>query len=127
MERLREAIVSQADDFVTEARRITDWRHQFGKMPWAWIGAAAAAGFLIVPRKPNLPATLTADQIAEIAKANGSVMLNRPPRRSLASVLAGRIGELAIDAAIGFARERVLNSTERPPAPTADASRAAEY
>jgi hypothetical protein len=127
MERLREAIVAQADDVVTEARRMADWRHQYGKMPWAWIGAAAAVGFLIVPRKPNPPTTLSADQIAEIVKANGSVPFDPTPRRSLASVLAGQLGKLAINAAVSFARAKILNATERPPAPTADASRAADY
>jgi hypothetical protein len=128
MERLREAIVAQAGDVVTEVRRIADWRHQYGKMPWAWIGAAAAAGFLVVPRKPKPRVTLTPEQIAEIAKANGSVMFDRPPRPSLASVLAGQMGKVAIDAVVRLAGNRISNMAERPPAttaPTADANRTA--
>ncbi len=123
MKRLRKAIVAQADDVVSEARRITDWRHHYGKMPWAWMSAAAAVGFLVVPRKKEPPVKLTPEQVAEVAKANVEMAFDRPPRPSIARVLAGHLGKTALNAAVKFATDRISAAGEQRPTPAEDESR----
>lgn len=116
MKRLREAIVVQTDDVVTEARRIADWRQQYGNMPWAWIGAAAAVGFLAIPRKARPQIVITPEQMAQIAGENIRIAVDRPAGPSLASSLAEYLGKVAINAVVRTAAARLASLVQQPAA-----------
>ena len=47
---------------------MTDWTFYVRRFPWAAVGLAAAAGFLLVPRKKTT-VTPTAEQLAALAKS----------------------------------------------------------
>jgi len=83
-EQIRQRMQQQRNDlddsvlqFVSSARRMTDWRQYVRAYPWASIGMAAAAGFLVVPRRIQIvsPDTKT---LLELAKHNKLVVKTDP-------------------------------------------------
>jgi hypothetical protein len=63
MQQLRCEIDGDMEDMAASARTMVDWKHYVKTYPWGCLGAAAALGFLIVPKqsrviRPDL-ATLT--------------------------------------------------------------------
>ena len=51
MQNIRGSLSEHADEAVKKARREFDWRHYVAKHPWMSLGAAAAVGFFLVPRR----------------------------------------------------------------------------
>lgn len=61
MQQLRCEIDGDMEDMAASARTMLDWKHYVKAYPWVCLGAAAALGFLIVPkrsraRRPDLAA-----------------------------------------------------------------------
>jgi hypothetical protein len=54
--------------FVEGARDLTDWKRYVRMYPWACVGVAAAAGFLMVPQRAQVVRP-DPGQMAELAKA----------------------------------------------------------
>lgn len=54
MAQIRSALGEHAVTAAKEARRTTDWRSYVTRNPWAWAAAAAAVGYLLIPRRPKL-------------------------------------------------------------------------
>lgn len=50
MTTIRTALHANVDTIVDTARQTIDWRYQVKRHPWACAAAAAAIGFLVVPR-----------------------------------------------------------------------------
>ena len=72
-----------AEQVAQSARAMTDWTFYVRKFPWATAALAAAAGFLLVPKKQQV-VTPTPEQLAALAKsrefaaaANGSPLVGR--------------------------------------------------
>jgi hypothetical protein len=51
MRNIRGSLSEHVDEVVKKARREFDWRHYVAKHPWMSLGAAAAVGFFLVPRR----------------------------------------------------------------------------
>jgi hypothetical protein len=102
MSHLRSQITTEAADMAASARKLTDWRYHFRKMPWVAIGGAAALGFLLVPRKQRgveRAAEFTQEKLIELARAiNPSAMPKQQSfslGRTLFSSLSGPIAKAA--------------------------------
>lgn len=67
MRAVRSHLDREVDAVVADARALTDWRHYFRAHPWVWLGAAAVAGFVLVPPKRKT-ATLDQAALAELAR-----------------------------------------------------------
>ena len=77
MQQLRCEIDGDMEDMAASARTMVDWKHYVKTYPWVCLGAAAALGFLIVPKRsrairPDV-ATLT-----ELAKTGHLVVKPAP-------------------------------------------------
>ena len=63
MQQIRCDIDQDLEEMVVSARNMVDWKHYVKMYPWVCLGAAAALGFLIVPKRSTTPhpdlATLT--------------------------------------------------------------------
>ena len=97
MESVRSELDHDVDGVVRSAKRMIDWRVYVHKYPWACLGAAAAIGYLIVPRRLELNSP-DADTLLELAKQNKLVIQANPspqPQRGVAGMLI----QLAADAA----------------------------
>jgi hypothetical protein len=51
MQNVREDLSEHADEAIKNARRIFDWRNYVANHPWTALGAAMAAGYVLVPRR----------------------------------------------------------------------------
>ncbi len=56
-----------------DARNLTDWRYYVKAAPWGAVGAAAAIGYFIVPRRIQIVQP-DADEIAKLAKRHQIVV-----------------------------------------------------
>jgi hypothetical protein len=52
MEEVRCELDEDVQEFVEDARGMGQWRYYVRTYPWVCVGAALAAGYLIVPRRP---------------------------------------------------------------------------
>jgi hypothetical protein len=68
MEEVRCDLDEDVQEIVEEARDMGQWRYYVRTYPWVCVGAALAAGYLIVPRRPG--GEQTAQTSAEITKQN---------------------------------------------------------
>lgn len=88
MKHLRRELRDNVQDVVESARTMTDWRVYVRANPWFFAGAAAAAGYLMVPKKVEIvrpdPQTLL-----KLAKKEKLVVepKQRPQRRAGLSTL----------------------------------------
>src|SRR5258707_201235 len=87
MHLVRMSLGEEVHELVAGARSVTDWRQYWRRHPWAWGGAAAALGFLVVPARRS--AASDERQIAELAKS--AVSAPSPPTagRRIMAELAG--------------------------------------
>lgn len=69
MSTVRQALGRDVDHIVDGTQRLMDWRYQVRSHPWLCVGAAAAAGFLVLPKKSQ---SLKPDveQLAQLAQKN---------------------------------------------------------
>ncbi len=102
--------VEQVTEQVTEsARAMTDWTFYVRKFPWAAVGVAAAAGFLLVPRKKTTIAA-TPEQLAALASSKEFVAAatqQLKPPESVLKGLAATLAVMAAKAAVSYATEQL--------------------
>ncbi len=79
------------DDDVTHvkqsAKTLSNWKYYVKKYPWVCLGAAAAVGYLVVPRKLQIQ-TPDAKTLEKLARKNRLVVENKPK----AQAQSGAIG-----------------------------------
>jgi hypothetical protein len=121
MHQVRTSMGLEVHELVENARAITDWRRYWRSHPWAWCGAAAVVGFLVVPksRSDGSDARTLAEAVrAEIAKASA----NGPPTRrpgimaDLTGMAVGFVVQRGIQM-LGRRLEELLSSHSASPAP----------
>jgi hypothetical protein len=116
--------VEQVTEQVTQsARAMTDWTFYVRRFPWAAVGVAAAAGFLLVPRKKTT-VTATPEQLAALANSKEFVAAatqQLKPPESLLKGLAATLAAMAAKAAVSYATEqlRAKAAGQRKDPPTA--------
>jgi hypothetical protein len=95
MHEVRTSMVDEVHDLVENARSATDWRCYWRTHPWAWCGAAAALGYLVVPARRIGHADVR--RLADLAQ---SATTKPPPplSRKIMAELAGM--------ALGFVAQR---------------------
>jgi hypothetical protein len=80
------------------ARRMVDWRRLAKKHPWTTLGAAAAVGFLVIPRRRE-SVRVDAEALAELARQHQLVLkFDGNPREIHGGLTAGLVA-LAVAAA----------------------------
>lgn len=69
MAELRRDLSSDVHKVGRSARVMTDWRFYVRRFPWATVGLAAAAGFMLIPRKKEVKViSPDPDALAEMFK-----------------------------------------------------------
>lgn len=99
----RSALVSDMGGAVDSAKTLTDWRQHFRAHPLVFCGAAAALGFLLVPRRRRPAQTMPMLQWSpeQIAAAMKSAPINSASTAENRSVIKA----LLLMAATNVARE----------------------
>lgn len=73
MASLRGNLDENVHELTENARNLTDWRYYVKAAPWGAVGAAAAIGYFIVPRRIQIVQP-SADEIAKLAKRHQIVV-----------------------------------------------------
>ncbi|MEX2092353.1 MAG: hypothetical protein WD971_06730 [Pirellulales bacterium] len=130
MATLRREIASDVDHVAESAKAMTDWTFYVRRFPWAAVGLAAAAGFLLVPRKKTT-VTPTAEQLAALVNNKQFVAAatdQLKPPQSLLKGLAATLAAMAGRAALAYVTEQIrakAAAAHREPTPTARAGNGA--
>jgi hypothetical protein len=102
MQEIRGNLSEHADEAIRNARREFDWRHYVGNHPWTSLGAAAAVGFLLVPRR----ACCRAGNSEAVTEA-----VDRVARAVQPSPLAGMVSGVLTAVTATIAREALASAT----------------
>src|SRR5262245_16873072 len=103
MHQVRTSMVDEVHDLVENARSATDWRCYWRTHPWAWCGAVAALGYLLVPARRVGKAEVR--RLADLAQS-----ATKPPpplSRKIMAELAGMALGLAAHRRMAFLGERL--------------------
>jgi hypothetical protein len=116
MQGIRCDIDQDLEDVSASARSMVDWKHYVKTYPWVCLGAAAALGFLIVPKRSAINADVAAP--AEPAKTAQSGV-NSPPAAAhgLAEALVVAVVSITLREAIAYfgpIAGRLLGITKDP-------------
>ena len=96
-----EAVRGRLDEDAQAAKQsvhdLTDWRNAVRKNPWVSVALAAAAGFLLVPRKQPAP-TFSKVDLEQLAREHKVIVAKEP------SASPGLVGTLAAIAGAALTR-----------------------
>jgi hypothetical protein len=99
MEEVRHDLGRRMAQSVTNVRTMLDWRHYVATHPWLCVTAAAATGFLVVPRRRPV-VQLSREHLAELSKRAGVTLRTE----SLPGATGGALTGLATAAATTLMR-----------------------
>jgi hypothetical protein len=109
MAELRREMVHDVEHVAESAKAMTDWTFYVRRFPWATVGLAAAAGFLLVPRKKTT-VTATPEQLAALAQSKEFVAAatsQLKPPQSVLKGLAATLAAMAARAAVSYVTEQL--------------------
>jgi hypothetical protein len=130
MAQIRHELHVEARDVVKGAQSLTDWRSLVRNHPWLTLSAAAAVGYLIVPRRSEIPTVVAVRPPATALAEATPAQWERPPRPKRSGILStalGLLGPIAVRAAQNYAiqwmEQWLAAQPSGGPAPTGPAAR----
>jgi hypothetical protein len=107
MRQIRREMGEDVEELVVQAERLMDWRYYVQQYPWVMVGAAAAAGFFLVPRRTvTLP---TDEQTLSRLAQRIPVMMPKPPEAKKPTLFGSLLQmgtNLAMRAAMAYASQQ---------------------
>jgi hypothetical protein len=120
MRQIRSNLDDEVATFVQSTRGLLDWRSYMRYAPWLCVGAAAFAGYLVVPSKSKVVSP-TPEQLAELAKHSRVTVADtsvQQKTKSLSRELAGVALGMLVRAGMSVATQQLNQFFNRPPGPT---------
>lgn len=110
MAEVRERLHQHVEGIVEDARELVDWRHYVREYPWICLGAAAALGLLVVPRRleiiqpdPETLAQLARDQRLVVEpKAQA-----KNEQRGMVGALLASLGGMLVRTGVQYAGQQL--------------------
>lgn len=109
MQQVRRDLGEDMDDIRDSTRTMMDWRSYLKRYPWICLGAALAAGFVIVPKRVELISP-DLDALLELAKRNKLVVKTNPKaqaRSGLSGTVLTFLGNAVVRAGIAYAGQHL--------------------
>lgn len=104
MQHVRREIADDMHDVVESTRQMTNWRSYVNRYPLVCLGAAAAVGFMIVPKRVEIVSP-DVDALLRLAKKNKLVVNNEPTAQAksgFAGAMLGLVGNAVLRAGIAY-------------------------
>ena len=119
MRQVRSELGDDVHEIVSNARVMADWQYYVRRHPWLCLGAAAVAGYLLVPRRLEVIRP-DAKSLLELAKRDKLVIHVENPAAKRGGILSGLAGALAAAVAQGGMAilSQQLNQLLEPNAPS---------
>lgn len=116
MNEIRTELPYGVDAARDRVKQYSDWRFHFRRHPYAWMAAAAVAGFLIVPSRKRIEQFVvhagTADRNSGPPEhATGNEL--QPPAKSVLGGLVGALATMALKQGTNFALHRIGSLIEQ--------------
>jgi hypothetical protein len=112
-------------EVVDHAREMADWRYYVRSYPWAALGVALAAGYLVVPNRTEIISP-NAEELLKLAKKNKLVVEPKPtaePKSSVGGAVFTMLANLLVRGLISYAGQKMGKTAGRE---TAKAEQRAE-
>lgn len=116
MRQLRSHMDADVDCLVENTRVLLDWRSYYRSAPWLCLGAAAVAGFLVVPSKVKWM-TVDLAHLAEAAKDRQVVVTDRgaKEKESIGSSMTKTIAGFAWRTLLAVATQQLKQYLSQQP------------
>ena len=104
----RGALDNDMEEIVESTREMTDWRVYVKRYPWVSVGAAAAVGFALVPKRTEIVSP-NADALIELAKRDKLVVKPEPEVQAKSGLWGSAITfvtNAALRGAVAYAGQR---------------------
>lgn len=101
MAQIRHELHEDVREAVKGAQSLTDWRSQVRNHPWLALGAAAAVGYFLVPRRHPAPAIVAVAPAAPVVQPSAEAP--RKKRWGLIGSAVGLLAPIAVRAAQNYA------------------------
>jgi hypothetical protein len=104
MNDLRCELDDEVEQVVDSARALASWRYYVARHPWACLACAAAAGFVMVPRRTRI-AYPDGKVLAEVVDHCQRADVSHSPfrRRSIGRAVFGLLARAAVRGALAYA------------------------
>jgi hypothetical protein len=114
MRQVRKDLDAHSEDMVEQARKQLDWRAFIAKHPFAIMGAAAAAGYLLAPRRVHLRCLdeKTIKSTVEQAMGRAQAAAAAPKSAGVLASLASMAMGLIVSEGVSLATRLVRNLLE---------------
>lgn len=110
MAALRGAIGHDVEHTVAGLRTMVDWRHFVRHHPWACVGAAALAGFVLIPSKPKIVLQADDHTVARFGRGRGFHAQSSTGGKGAVEAIARMAGQFALRAATAYVTRRISES-----------------
>ena len=108
MRQLRSELRDDVADVVESARRVADWQAWVRQYPWLALGIAAAAGYMVVPRRVQV-VNPDPEALLELARKHKLVVdANPKPRQraGMSGLLLDWVARSAVRGAVAYLSEQ---------------------
>jgi hypothetical protein len=105
MSQIRGEMRHDMQSLVSNAKTLSDWRYYVRNYPWACMGAAMFAGYILVPSRIAIPTPVP--QPAEPAPRPQAVQQDKEQKKGLAGVVLGMVMSAAMRGASAVAMKAV--------------------
>ncbi len=110
MATIRRELHEDVQEVVASAEAVTDWRRYLRMHPWAALGVAFAAGYIIVPkRRRSIPRNIATQadvaRIREVVEESGEQAKAKTKEKSLLSTLFGMVAPVIVRVGQGYAAQ----------------------
>ena len=124
MQDIRCELDRDVDQVRQSASQLTDWRYYIRNYPWVCLGAAAAIGYILVPRKLYVqkPDVKTLEKLARDQKLVIESNPSQQQKKGIVRSAAGLVGSLALRAATAHLMGKLAAGYGQEGAPSSDSS-----
>jgi len=110
MAALRGTLGSDLEHTVAGLREMADWRQLVRRHPWACLGAAALAGFTVIPSKTTFVVKADSGSVADLARGRGVQVEGAGASPGAVGAIARIAGQMAVRAATAYITRRITAS-----------------
>jgi len=115
MQEIRTQLPYDVDVARQSARQLSDWKYHMGRYPWALIGAAAVAGYLLVPRRNQSEVKVIHHGYeSRDDEQLGRTAAPRPAKRGMIGGIGGAIATMAMKQAASMIAQQVSQRFSPP-------------
>jgi len=107
MAALRGSLGNELEHTVAGLREMVDWRQLIRHHPWACLGAAALAGFAVIPTKSTFVVRAEAGSGADAARGRVVQLTGAGASSSAVGTIARMAGQMAVRAATAYLTRRI--------------------